>query len=102
MDVGLSQSTIRARWRSSGVRRRRHIRQAGLRASKLDAAYVQSRDRRRWTTFIRVRSGFAYCREAAALKALYVVLSLQSANMMPAIFRARATTAMNLPRRSAM
>lgn len=102
MDVGLSQSTIRALWRISGVRRRRYIRQTRLRTSELDAAYVQSRDRRRWTTFIRVLDRFGYCRDAAVFKALYVVLSLQSANMMPAIFRASATTAMNLPRRSAI
>lgn len=98
----MSQSTIRARWRSSEVRGRRHIRQAEPLVEYSIRLTRSARARRRWTTFIRVLEIGGYVVGTAALIGLYVVLSRQSANMMPAILRASATIAMNFPRRSSI
>jgi len=55
--VGLSHSTIRARWRSSGFRRRRRIRFTKVDTRKAGAPQLVVRDHRRWTAVTLKREG---------------------------------------------
>ena len=55
--VGLSHSTIRARWRSSGVRRRCRIRTTKVGAGNPGAPQLVVRDHRRWTAVTLKREG---------------------------------------------
>jgi hypothetical protein len=93
---------IRARRRSSGVRRRRHIRVPEVFVGRADVPKVLLRDRRRWAAF----TGFYVTADQLVACAprcnAYVEPSRQTANKMQLILRASVTTATGFGRRSAI